>query len=36
MSDPVSRFSTDGQDWLGIVHAEGKVQVEAKWIGVNK
>lgn len=36
MSDPVSRFSTDGQDWLGVVHAEGKVQVEAKWIGVNK
>ncbi|WOE30357.1 MULTISPECIES: hypothetical protein [unclassified Acinetobacter] len=37
MNDRVSQFTIDkGVDWLGSVHAEGDVKVEAKWIGVNR
>lgn len=35
MNDPVSNFSLTGEDWMGTVHAEGDVKVEAKWIGVD-
>jgi Mat/Ecp fimbriae adhesin len=35
MNDPVSNLSLDGTDWMGTVHAEGDVKVEAKWIGVD-
>ena len=35
MNDPISEYSLDGVDWLGTVHAEGNVKVEAKWIGVD-
>lgn len=34
MNDPISDLSLDGDDWIGTVHAEGDVKVEAKWIGV--
>ncbi|WOE32312.1 MULTISPECIES: hypothetical protein [unclassified Acinetobacter] len=37
MNDRVSQFTVDkGIDWLGSVHAEGDVKVEAKWIGVDR
>lgn len=35
MNDPVSNFMLQGADWMGTVHAEGDVKVEAKWIGVD-
>jgi len=36
MNDSVSLFSLEGRDWLGSVRAEGEVQVEATWIGVER
>ena len=35
MNDSISKLSLDGSDWIGTVHAEGDVKVEAKWIGVD-
>ncbi|SPL72082.1 hypothetical protein [Acinetobacter stercoris] len=36
MNNPISKISMEGTDWLGTVHAEGDVKVEAKWIGVER
>jgi hypothetical protein len=35
MNDPVSEKTIDGSEWMGSVHAEGDIKVDAKWIGVN-
>ncbi|HAW7015063.1 TPA: hypothetical protein JIR17_02795 [Acinetobacter baumannii] len=35
MNNSVSERTIEGNDWMGSVHAEGDIKVDAKWIGVN-
>ncbi|HHB0834001.1 hypothetical protein [Acinetobacter baumannii] len=35
MNNSVSETTIEGNDWMGSVHAEGDIKVDAKWIGVN-
>ena len=36
MNDTRSTQTVEGQDWMGTVNANGKVEVIAKWIGVDR
>ncbi len=35
MDDPVSQLTSEGMDWMGVVVADGMVQVKAQWNGVD-
>ena len=34
MNNSVSETTIEGNDWLGTVHAEGDIRIDAEWIGV--
>lgn len=36
MGDVISQKTVDDQDWLGVVMADGMIQVKAQWMGVNR
>lgn len=36
MDESRSRYTVEGQEWMGAVSASGEIRVTAKWIGVNR
>lgn len=36
MNDPISQYTTAGDNWVGTVSASGEIKVSATWVGVDR